>query len=67
MPKPMSLPSRRDLLGSIRQRYRAASRKDKQRILDEFIAASGYHRKLIKYNHLVANCLILHKVQAMGS
>jgi len=45
MPKPMSLPSRRELLCSIRQRYLVASRKDKQRILDEFIAASGYHRK----------------------
>ena len=41
----MSLPSRRELLCSIRQRYLVASRKDKQRILDEFIAASGYHRK----------------------
>lgn len=41
----MSLPSRRELVFSIRHRYQSAGRKDKRRILDEFIAASGYHRK----------------------
>lgn len=39
----MSLLSRRELLRSITQRYRAASRKDKQRILDEFVETTGYH------------------------
>jgi hypothetical protein len=41
----MSLLPCRELLRSITQRYRAASRKDKQRILDEFVEAIGYHRK----------------------
>ena len=45
MKKLMSLLSRRELLRSIAQRYRAAGRKDKQRILDEFVEATGYHRK----------------------
>jgi hypothetical protein len=45
MKKLMSLLSRRELLRSIIQRYRAAGRKDKQRILDEFVEATGYHRK----------------------
>ena len=45
MKKLMSLLSRRELLHSIIQRYRAAGRKDKQRILDEFVKATGYHRK----------------------
>jgi hypothetical protein len=29
----------------IRARYRAAGRADKLRILDEFVAVTGYHRK----------------------
>jgi hypothetical protein len=45
MTKPMSLSARRELVRSISQRYRAASRKDKRHILDEFLAATGYHRK----------------------
>jgi len=45
MKKLMSLLSRRELLRSITQRYRAAGRKDKQRILDEFVEATGYRRK----------------------
>src|SRR5262245_32034841 len=43
--KLMGLKSRRELLHSISGRYQAAKRKDKQRILDEFVAATGYHRK----------------------
>ena len=30
---------------SIRDRYRESSRKDKSKILDEFIAVTGHHRK----------------------
>src|SRR5262245_26795771 len=45
MNKPMSLKSRHELLRSIGPRYRAARWKDKRLILDEFIAATGYHRK----------------------
>src|SRR5262245_33335742 len=45
MNKLMSLKSRHELLRSIGPRYRAARWKDKRLILDEFIAATGYHRK----------------------
>ena len=41
----MSLKSRQELVASIRPRYRQATRKEKQQILDEFVAATGYHRK----------------------
>src|SRR5262249_18411469 len=45
MVKSMSLASRRELAHSIRQRYGSGSRKERKRILDEFVAATGYHRK----------------------
>jgi hypothetical protein len=41
----MSLQSRRELLNRVRARYLEASRKEKSRILDEFLQATGYHRK----------------------
>lgn len=41
----MSLPARRELIQSIAQRYHAANKTDKNRILDELVAATGYHRK----------------------
>ncbi len=41
----MSLKARRELVAAVAPRYQQASRKDKQKILDEFTAASGYHRK----------------------
>ncbi len=34
-----------ELLDTIRDRYRSSSKKDKTRILDEFIAVTGHHRK----------------------
>ena len=37
--------AKRELLATIRNRYRSSSRKDKSRILDEFIAVTGHHRK----------------------
>ena len=37
--------AKRELLAPIPDRYRASSRKDKSRILDEFIAVTGHHRK----------------------
>ena len=37
--------AKRELLASIQDRYRGSSRKDKTRILDEFIAVTGHHRK----------------------
>jgi hypothetical protein len=36
---------RRELANAIRGRYVAAASKDKRRILEEFIAATGYHDK----------------------
>lgn len=41
----MSQGSKRELLETIRPRYRKASKKEKQKILDEFAAVTGYHRK----------------------
>jgi len=41
----MSQGSKRELLATIRPRYRKASKKEKQKILDEFVAVTGYHRK----------------------
>ena len=41
----MSLQSRRELLISIREKYKEASWKEKGKILDGFVAASGYDRK----------------------
>ena len=41
----MSLQSRRELIAAVAPRYRAAHSADKHQILDEFVAATGYHRK----------------------
>ena len=37
--------AKRELLATKRDRYWVSSRKDKSRILDEFIAVAGHHRK----------------------
>jgi hypothetical protein len=37
--------TRRELVTAIQERYRSAPLLDKQRILDEFVAVTGYHRK----------------------
>ena len=41
----ISMATRKELLSAIRERYRAAGRRDKVRILDELVAVAGYHRK----------------------
>jgi Integrase core domain len=41
----ISMATRKELLAAIGSRYRAASRSEKERILDEFVATTGYHRK----------------------
>jgi hypothetical protein len=41
----MSQGSKRELLATVQPRYLKAGRKDKQKILDEFVAVTGYHRK----------------------
>ena len=37
--------AKRVLLATLRDRYRSSAKKDKSRILDEFIAVTGHHRK----------------------
>ena len=37
--------AKRELLATLRDRYRSSSKKDKSRILNEFIAITGHHRK----------------------
>jgi len=41
----MTKQGKRELLKAIRPRYRKASKREKSRILDEFVAATGYNRK----------------------
>ncbi len=45
MGKRISRNTRKELVEGLRQRYVEASRKEKTRILDEFVAITGYHRK----------------------
>ena len=41
----LSLATRRELIQAIAERYHAAARHDKKKILDEFIEVTGFHRK----------------------
>ena len=41
----MTAPARRELVEALRQRYAAATREEKSRILSEFATVSGLHRK----------------------
>src|SRR5581483_8022379 len=45
MHHPISKQTRAELLAALRERYRTASRADKAKILDEFVAVAGCHRK----------------------
>ena len=45
MGRRISMATRSELLHLLRPRYRSAARSEKGRILDEFVAISGYHRK----------------------
>ena len=41
----MSLKSKNELVKAVQPRYLKASKFERQKILDEFTAATGYHRK----------------------
>ena len=41
----MSMTSRRELVAVVAPRYRAARGEERTRILEEFLASTGYHRK----------------------
>ena len=41
----VSLATRIEVIGAVRSRYREAPKKDKSRMLDEFVAITGCHRK----------------------
>ena len=41
----LSMEARRELTEAVRERYRAAGRTEKKRILDEFAELAGYHRR----------------------
>ena len=45
MVREISTATRIEVLGAIRSRYREAPKRDKSRMLDEFVAISGCHRK----------------------
>jgi hypothetical protein len=45
MKRVMSLKSRQELTASLQRRYPTASFQEKQKILDEYVAVTGYHRK----------------------
>ena len=43
----MSVPSKQDLTEEIQPRYLKAGKVEKIKILDEYTAATGYHRKYV--------------------
>src|ERR1700687_5885806 len=43
----VSTETRQDLPQAVRERYRGSLKEEKLRILDEFVAVTGYHRKHI--------------------
>lgn len=45
MRRHLSLATRRELIEVVRERYRKATGENRQRLLDEFVAVTGYHRK----------------------
>jgi hypothetical protein len=57
----MSRNSKRELLEVVRPRYLQANKTEKQKMLDEFTSATGYHRKhairVLKNQVQVQNCL----------
>lgn len=71
MSQSMSLAARREMLFSIRQRYLSARRPEKSKILDGFVAATGYDRKyalvLLRKKHAVIDSLSLKPKVRVGA
>ncbi len=44
--------TRRELVAAISGRYQTAARGEKQKILDEFVAVTNYHRSMERHGHL---------------
>ena len=59
----MSIASRREVLAVVAPRSRAAQSKERTRILEEFIASTGYHRKyaLSLLNHPITKASVRKK------
>ena len=45
MTRHISMTTRKELIGALRARYGSAAFGDRSKILDEFVALTGYHRK----------------------
>jgi hypothetical protein len=45
MHNPISKPTRTELLEALRQPYQQTTRSEKTKVLDEFVALAGCHRK----------------------
>ena len=45
MVKKISKDTKREILDALKRRYNKVSKRDKTKIIDEFVAVSGYHRK----------------------
>jgi hypothetical protein len=60
----LDMQQRRALTEEIAQRYRAAPKREKSKILDEFTAATGYHRKYA--SHLLTHWGTTRLVQGGG-
>jgi hypothetical protein len=41
----LSMATRKELTAAVSERYRASTRAEKARILDEFVVITGFHRK----------------------
>ena len=47
----MSQQGKRELFAEVHPRYLKAKKAEKQKILDEFTAVTGYHGRAVTYHH----------------